>query len=338
MYRIIDCNINRVCEGLRVLEDITRFYYNSEDQSKVLKDLRHKIRDISKNYEIKLLENRDPQTDIGPLISQKLNLTKNSNINSLIMANFKRVQEGLRTLEEVTENKDFEKFRYLSYQIEKDVNSLRYKITLPSIYGITFSRNSLNRSNIEIVKEMIKSGIKIIQYREKDLTLKQMLEECYIIRRLTKASDVTFIVNDHIDIAKIVDADGVHIGQDDLPIKDVRSILGNRKIIGLSTHSQKQALQAVRDGADYIGVGPIYRTKTKDNVCPPVGYNYLEWVSKNIDLPFVAVGGIKRSNLAQIIKRNAKSVALVSEITGSLDIEKTVKEILEIIKENSDEI
>ena len=338
MFRIIDCNINRVSEGLRVIEDITRFELNLPTQTSRLKNIRHSIRDLSKEYEIELLQNRDSLSDHGPEISINLNLNKDLNIKSLIISNFKRVQEGLRSLEEVTQNKKFENYRYTSYQLEKEIIFNLEKFTLPWIYGITYSRDSLNRDNVEVVKEMIKGGIKLIQYREKDLTLKEMLLECREIRDLTKKSDVTFIVNDHLDIAKIVDADGVHIGQDDLPIKEVRKLLGENKIIGLSTHSKEQAKKAVEDGANYIGVGPIHPTKTKVNVCKPVGYSYLEWVSKNIDIPFVAIGGLKLHNLNEVLKRNAKSVALVSEITGSTNIPQKIREIEKIIEENRDEI
>ncbi len=98
----------------------------------------------------------------------------------------------------------------------------------------------------------------------------------------------------------MVDADGVHVGQDDLPVGEVRRLLGKDKIVGLSTHSPKQAEDAVRAGADYIGVGPIFATKTKDDVCDSVGFSYLDWVVENISLPFVAIGGIKQHNIEQI--------------------------------------
>lgn len=339
MYRIIDANINRVCEGFRVLEDICRFKFDSEKNASKLKELRHKVRTISEEYEFKLIEYRDAKRDIGPLITKELNISRNKNIESLILANFKRVQEGLRSLEELTQNSTFERIRYNSYQLEKNVllSNKKKKFTLPSLYGIIYSRDSLGRSNIEIVKEMIKGGIKLIQYREKDLSLKQMLEECIQIRELTTKADVLFIINDHIDISIIVNADGVHIGQDDLPINHVKNLIGKDKIIGVSTHSPEQALKAVTDGVDYIGVGPIHNTQTKEK-CEPVGYSYLEWVSENISIPFVAIGGIKESNLHEVVIRKAKSIALVSEITTSSNIKQKIHRLNKIIKENTIEI
>lgn len=346
MLRVIDCNINRVSEGFRVLEDISRFYLESEYLSARLKDSRQVLRKVCEDIDLKLLENRDSAGDIGPRVTSKIVDRRTKSKRALILGNFKRVQEGLRSLEEQFKTSDFiekyetiEVLRYESYQLEKEYLGLfnRREFSLPELYGITHSPKSLGRSNIEIVKEMIKGGIKLIQYREKSLSLKEMLKECQTIRDLTKEAGVTFIVNDYIDIAIIVDADGVHIGQDDLPIKEVRKLLGPNKIIGLSTHSPEQGGKAVEDGADYIGVGPIYSTQTKVNVCDPVGYEYLEWVVKNIKIPFVAIGGIKEHNLEEIAKRGAKSICLVTDITEDENIPNKIKRLLEI-KEKTNEL
>lgn len=193
------------------------------------------------------------------------------------------------------------------------------------IYCLTDSPHSRGRTNIEVVKKMIACGIKLIQYREKDKSMKEKYEECIEIRRLTKNAGVTFIVNDHIDLAIICDADGIHIGQDDLPVKEVRKLIGKDKIIGLSTHSPDQALKAKEDGVDYIGVGPIFKTFTKKDVCDPVGFEYLDYVVKNIDLPFVAIGGIKEGNVLEVVKHGATCVALVTEITDAKDIKSKIE-------------
>ena len=176
---------------------------------------------------------------------------------------------------------------------------------------------------------MIAGGIGIIQYREKRpaKSFAAMLEECRDIRRLTREAGVLFIVNDYCDIARLVDADGVHVGQDDLPVAAVRELIGPGKIIGLSTHSPEQAAEAVSAGADYIGVGPIFATATKDDVCAPVGLEYLEHVVRSCPLPFVAIGGIKEHNIGQVVHRGAKSVCLVTEIVGAEDITATTRRL-----------
>lgn len=200
------------------------------------------------------------------------------------------------------------------------------------IYGITADEYSLGRGNVETVRLMIEAGIKVIQYREKDKSTRQMYEECLAIRELTR-SGVTFIVNDHVDLAISAEADGVHLGQDDLPPQKVRQLVGNEMIIGLSTHSptQAQAAMEIADIIDYIGVGPIFATNTKKDVCEPVGLEYLDYAASNISLPFVAIGGIKEHNIELVRARGAGIVSLVTEIVGAPDITAKVSAIREAI-------
>jgi thiamine-phosphate pyrophosphorylase len=196
------------------------------------------------------------------------------------------------------------------------------------IYGITAEKFSKERSNIVVVEEMVRAGVRIIQYREKhkEKSIRSMYEECMKIREITRKHDALFIVNDFVDLALLVDADGVHVGQDDLPVPEVRRLVGD-KIIGLSTHSPEQAHQAIEYGADYIGVGPIFETHTKDNVCDPVGLQYLDYVIANLSIPFVAIGGIKTHNIKEVCQRGAKTICLVTEIVGAEDIAATVRHI-----------
>ena len=195
------------------------------------------------------------------------------------------------------------------------------------LYALTDSRLALGRSVEEQARALLSAGVKIVQYREKHAHAGRMLEECRILRRLTLEAGAAFIVNDHIDIAMLVDADGVHVGQEDLPVPEVRRLLGPDKIIGLSTHSPAQAKAAVLAGADYIGVGPIFATQTKEDVCAPVGFSYLEWVAANISLPFVAVAGIKEHNIGEVAARGARCCALVSELVGAPDIAAKVRAV-----------
>lgn len=190
------------------------------------------------------------------------------------------------------------------------------------IYGITADEFSLGRGNVETVRLMIAASIKVIQYREKYKSARQMYEECLVIRELTQNNDVTFIVNDHVGLAVMVEADGVHIGQDDLPAEKVRQLVGDKMIIGLSTHSPTQAQTAmgIADIIDYIGVGPIFATNTKTDVCEPVGLEYLDYVFNNVSLPFVTIGGIKEHNVELVRARGAGIISLVTEIVGSSNI------------------
>nr|WP_105368690.1 thiamine phosphate synthase [Acetivibrio saccincola] len=338
-YRIIDANINRASEGVRVLEDLARFYLEDKDLSKKLKEIRHGIRKEVMVFLPSLLNARDSLGDVGAWVSKELEIDNKASIRELAVANFKRLQEALRTVEENLKvidkyrlSKIYENFRFDTYELEKIFfkkipPQKRRRITLKGLYCITAHEFSKGRSNIEVVEKMIKGGAKILQYREKDKNFIDMYEECVKIRKLTQEAGVTFIVNDHVDLAMMVNADGVHLGQDDYPIEKVRELVGEDMIIGLSTHSPKQVQDALKKDVDYIGVGPIYRTYTKKDVCDPVGLEYLEYVIGNINIPYVAIGGIKEHNLHEVLSKGAKCVSMVTEITEAEDIEGIVRRV-----------
>jgi thiamine-phosphate pyrophosphorylase len=200
------------------------------------------------------------------------------------------------------------------------------------LYCITAEMYSCGRSNIEVVRAMLAGGAGIIQYREKDMPMLRQYRQCVEIRKMTADAGALLIIDDHIDLALAVGADGVHIGQDDLPIEKARHIAGDRMLIGLSTHSPEQALAAAARGADYIGVGPLFETHTKKDVCAPVGLAYLDYAVKMIGLPLVAIGGIKPSNIGTVLQHGAKCIALVTGIVGEEDIKHTVSGLQDEIR------
>jgi len=200
------------------------------------------------------------------------------------------------------------------------------------LYALTDARLSRGRSLRDVVQALLGAGIKILQYREKHLPMGKMLEECRMLRAMTLEANACLIIDDHVDLALLCKADGVHIGQDDLPLADVRSLCGKDMIIGVSTHSPEQAVQAMNRGADYIGVGPIYATKTKEDVVAPVGLSYLRWVAENIHIPFVAIGGIKEHNVAEVCASGARCAALVSEFVGAADIGAKVRAVRSVMQ------
>lgn len=211
------------------------------------------------------------------------------------------------------------------------MDKIAHLLNTTPLYGMTAEDLSFSHDNISDVKDMLDAGIRIIQYREKEKTGKEMYEQCLKIREMTRGAGALLIIDDFVDLALAVEADGVHIGQDDLPIEAVRKIAGDRLFVGLSTHSPQQAQDAVKRGADYIGVGPIFETHTKKNVCAPVGLSYLDYVVNNTDIPFVAIGGIKAHNLAEVYSHGAKCACLVTGIVGSEDIKKTVNALYKCI-------
>ncbi len=199
------------------------------------------------------------------------------------------------------------------------------------LYGLTAEKFSRGRGNEEVVRAMLDSGIRIIQYREKTKKMGLKYEECLRLRAMTHDAGAAFIVNDDIDLALLTGADGVHVGQEDLPLEAVRRLVGGSMAIGLSTHSPEQALAATAQGADYIGVGPIFATRTKEDVCAPVGFEYLDFVIRGSNLPFVAIGGIKEHNLGEVAAHGAGCVALVSEITEAVDIRGKIAALMRIL-------
>ncbi|MFA5205930.1 MAG: sulfur carrier protein ThiS adenylyltransferase ThiF [Lentisphaeria bacterium] len=211
----------------------------------------------------------------------------------------------------------------------------RRKLPVTDLYGITHSPRSAGRSNPETVRLMLEAGIRIIQYREKDLSEYHKLMECREIRRLCTAHGACFIVNDRPDLALLAEADGLHLGQDDLPLPEVRKLVGEAMILGLSTHSPEQARQALALGADYIGVGPIFRTFTKQGVVDPVGLDYLAHTMRAVPaaVPKVAIGGLKAHNLRQVAALRPDLICLVTEITNAPDIGATVRDLRRILRD-----
>lgn len=198
-----------------------------------------------------------------------------------------------------------------------------------ALYLIT-DRDIACLSNLKIAKAALSAGVKVIQLREKRLSKKEIFSEAVSIRDLTRSHNATFIVNDYIDIALAVDADGIHLGQDDMPMKEARRLLGSKKIIGISTHSVKQALRAQEEGADYIGFGPIFLTTTKE-AGRPKGLKMLEEVRRNVSIPIAAIGGITPDTASDVLSAGADAIAVGSAILRG-DIKKNIKIFLSIAK------
>ncbi len=197
--------------------------------------------------------------------------------------------------------------------------------------GICFiTESSLSALSVdETVRKVLDAGIRWIQYREKALCRRDMFLQAERLRRLTDEYRAVLIVNDHADIALAVGADGVHLGQDDLPLKAARKIIG-KKIIGISTHNMNQALEAQRKGADYIGFGPVFQTSTKD-AGTPMGLNVLKDIVSSLDIPVVAIGGINLKNLRDVVRHGASAVAVASGILKSPDVCRTARDFVNII-------
>jgi len=192
------------------------------------------------------------------------------------------------------------------------------------IYPVTCESLSAGRSNVDVLREVIRGGARIIQLREKHYSARDLYPLAVTFRRITADAGILLIINDHIDIALAVEADGVHLGQEDLPIPVARR-LAPGLLIGASTHCPEEARQAERDGADYINIGPIYPTKTKEKVARFLGPKAIPAISAGIRVPFTVMGGMNESNLDTVLAQGARRVAMVTAITQAPDIAEAVR-------------
>jgi thiamine-phosphate pyrophosphorylase len=206
----------------------------------------------------------------------------------------------------------------------KKINDIGY-------YFITNS--SLSRRGISVdVKDAVKAGCKYVQYREKEKCVKEMITEAEMLRNICRGKTM-LLINDHVDVALAIDADGVHLGQDDLPVEKARCLLGEDKIIGVTIRSIDQAIQGESQGADYLGVGPIFSSSTKKDSVSPVGISFLKEVRKLCSLPLVAIGGITPYTVREICNAGADGVAAISSVLSSDDVYENMVRFQSLLKE-----
>ncbi|MBU1766955.1 MAG: thiamine phosphate synthase, partial [Candidatus Omnitrophica bacterium] len=330
IYRVIDANINRAREGIRVIEDELRFIFEKKELSERLRSLRHEISRIPSLLNIssiKLLVSRQSQKDVG----KKRIESKRKNLQEIIASNFSRVEESIRVLEEYSKlinskvTDKIKKIRFDLYVLQKEIQLSIYRKELTSKLGlyIITDEKIAGKSNAKIVVEAVKGGADTIQLRDKTCSDKKLCTEAKKIRTLIPQR-ILFIVNDRVDIALAVEADGVHLGKDDLSITEAREIIGEDKIIGISCDSVKEAIKAEKDGADYVALGPIFPTTTKKDVPYPLGIKVIKEAKKKISIPIVAIGGINEKNIGEALKSGADSVAVISAVLKNSNISASV--------------
>ncbi len=200
-----------------------------------------------------------------------------------------------------------------------------------SLYLVTDCGLSRGRTTIQIVEAALCGGVTCIQLREKTCSTREFITQALSIKNHLKRHNVPLIINDRVDIAQAVNADGVHLGQGDMPIEMAKTILKDSMIIGISAESLEDAVQAEKDGADYIGVSPIYATPTKTDAASPLGLGGLREIRKSVKIPLVGIGGLNRGNAGEVINNGADGVAVVSAIVAADDPEKAARELKKII-------
>ncbi len=325
IFRVLDANLNRLREALRVLEDYCRLVCD-DPEALNLKDLRHRLRSLAEVGDLhsRCLAGRRAAADIGRHSFSESEAARRD-WPALLLANCKRAQEAARTLEEVGKllpDADFsfqvKNLRFELYELEARLLSGRRRKVREwfaldgdacgrkraAFYLVVDEKFYSGRDLFGDLEEVLAVGVDILQWRCKSGSDRDFLRKARKARELCRHFETPFVVNDRADIALLVEADGLHLGQDDLPLAEARRLVGPGMVIGRSTHSLEQALEADREGADYLGFGPIFTTPSKANPDPTVGIDGLVEMLGRVSRPVVAIGGLNENNLEAVVSRS----------------------------------
>jgi thiamine-phosphate pyrophosphorylase len=313
LYRILDANLDRAREGLRVIEEWCRFGLNRSDLAALCKELRQSL---GRWHHQDFRRARDTPGDVGTVLTHAQEESR-SDVPALLQANLCRVQEALRVLEEygkvydLAMGLDCKQIRYQVYTLESQLlmPDRFQQLQQAKLYLVTSPVEALG----ETVEAALKGGVKLVQYRDKDPDDPTRLSRAMMLRSLCQKYQALFIVNDRVDFALAVDADGVHLGQQDLPVEVARRLLGPHRIIGRSTTNPEELARAMQEGVDYIGVGPVHATPTKPGKAV-AGLEYVRYAAAHSKVPWYAIGGIDAQNISDAIEAGAERVAVVRAI------------------------
>jgi thiamine-phosphate pyrophosphorylase len=326
LHRILDAAGNRAREACRVIEDYCRFILDDSFLSSQIKQFRHDLATLLADVgNAEQLQARETLRDVGITLSTETELQRVS-ILDVARINLGRLQEALRSLEEWAKldnkllSQALEQLRYRSYTLEKAIvlgASARQRLRGVRVQAL-LSRRVCSAALDWTIAEAAAGGVGLVQLREKNVSDRELVERAREVRRWTRQAGILFVINDRPDIARLVEADGVHLGQDDLPVKEARRILGSEALIGVSTHDLSQVRQAILDGASYLGVGPIFPSATKEFANFP-GLDFLREAVAETSLPLFAIGGITTATIAQAAAAGARRVAVSHTIASADD-------------------
>jgi thiamine-phosphate pyrophosphorylase len=324
--RLLDACANRAREGLRVLEDYCRFVLNDAFLCRTLKEWRHELTaallELAPSL---LLEARETQRDVGTELSTAAEQHRAS-LRDVVQANCKRLQESLRSLEEYGKisspslGQALEQLRYRAYTLERTLvlgTNARQRLEGARLYVLLTGSKCVATLDW-IIAEVATGGASIVQLREKDKSDRELLERARQVRQWTRQAGVLFIVNDRADIARLVEADGVHLGQDDLPVQEARRLLGPDALVGVSTHNLEQLRQAILDGASYVGIGPAFPSGTKE-FTELAGLDFVRQAMAETTLPAFVIGGVDSQTIGAAVAAGARRVAASGAIAQADD-------------------
>jgi thiamine-phosphate pyrophosphorylase len=336
--RVIDANLNRAGEGLHLLEDVARLMLDDAELTRQLKAMRHEILEGDRAFNQQLVQSRDSEGDVG-IDTEAPGEAKHRELPIMVVANSRRVQESLRTLEELAKTpatpkldpQKFKKARFDLYTIEQKMLSRLLRRDkagqLKGLYAVVDSDSLGGRRHIEVAEELIRGGAKIVQFRDKSRDKSERLSITQGLKDLCAKHGALFIVNDYIGLALATDADGLHLGQKDLPVSVGRRLLPIDKIIGCSVHTVEQAKAAEAEGADYLAVGSIYSTSSKEGAMV-IGLEGLRQVKQAVSLPLVAIGGINKDNAAEVLAAGADAVAVIGAILKAKNVKEATRKVI----------
>jgi thiamine-phosphate pyrophosphorylase len=347
VIRIIDANLNRLAEGLRVLEEAARMVLDDAELTGRLKALRHDLIRGDLPFNLELLQSRDSAQDVGADL-EVAGEAKEKDLALIVLANSRRAQESLRVLEELAKLPEFiskmdsNKFKQARFELYTIEQSLVFRLTrqdkkkkIKGLYAVIDTGILGGRDSLVAAGAIIEAGVKVLQLRAKTTPKNQLLPIARDLQALCRMQDVLFIVNDHLDIALAIEADGLHIGQEDLPVETARRLLPLNTILGVSAATPEEVRAAEKAEADYIGIGAIFPTATKDDI-KAVGLERLRLIRPLTRLPLVAIGGINKENAKSVIDAGADSVCLISAILEAEDIASAAKEVIQKIEDKDE--
>jgi thiamine-phosphate pyrophosphorylase len=336
VLRIIDAAANRASEGLRVVEDFVRFALDDRHLTALAKQMRHDLTTaLAAVSTADRLAARDTPGDVGTGISTSAE-QRRPDAAAVVNAALQRVQQALRSLEEFAKLFDpgvasqLESLRYRAYTIGRAILSTSdslARLADARLYVLIDGRGSVEEM-AKLAEALVGTGVHVLQFRDKRLSDRSLLACCRRLREITARSATLLVMNDRPDLAALVHADGVHVGQDELGVKEVRQIVGPRMLVGVSTHSIAQARRAVIDGANYIGVGPTFSSSTK-SFPELAGLAVAREVAIEIRLPAFAIGGIGFENLAEVLATGIGRVAVSGAIVSSADPVAAARQMLD---------
>jgi thiamine-phosphate pyrophosphorylase len=342
-YRVIDSNLNRLAEGLRILEDIARMILDDPGLTGRLKTMRHDLIRADLGFNLELLQSRDSAQDVGARL-EVAGESKQKDLALIAVANSRRVQESLRVLEEMAklgefasllDSERFKQARFEIYSLEKELVSRLVRrdkaVRISGLYVIIDSGVLNGRSHLEAAEKIIRAGVKVLQLRDKTTPKKQLLPLASELQELCRQKNVLFILNDYLDVALAIRADGLHIGQEDLPVEVARRLLPPDTLLGCSVDTAEQALEAQAAGADYLAVGSIFPTTTKNNI-GVVGLERLREVKAAAKIPLAAIGGINQDNARQTVQAGADALCVISAVLKAADMTLAARRIIDLIE------